>query len=42
MNCITYIELDVHTLNYTICAYTIENDTPSLKQQSIRIPGKET
>ena len=26
MNSITYIGLDVHTTNYTICAYTIEND----------------
>ena len=26
MNSITYIVLDVHTTNYTICAYTIEND----------------
>ena len=26
MNSITYIGLDVHTTNYTVCAYTIEND----------------
>ena len=26
MNSITYIGLDVHTTNYTICAYKIEND----------------
>ena len=26
MKSITYIGLDVHTTNYTICAYTIEND----------------
>ena len=26
MNSITYIGLDVHTSNYTICAYTIEKD----------------
>ena len=26
MNSITYIGLDVHTTNYTICAYNIEND----------------
>lgn len=26
MTSITYIGLDVHTTNYTICAYTIEND----------------
>ena len=26
MSSITYIGLDVHTSNYTICAYTIEND----------------
>ena len=26
MNSITYIGLDVHTTNYTICAYTIKND----------------
>ena len=26
MNSITYVGLDVHTTNYTICAYTIKND----------------
>ena len=33
MNSITYIGMDVHTKNYTLCAFTLQTQTPFFELQ---------
>ena len=33
MNSITYIGMDVHTTNYTLCAFTLQTQTPFFELQ---------
>lgn len=35
MNSITYIGMDVHTTNYTLCAFTLQTQTPFLNCRSV-------
>ena len=42
MNSITYIGMDVHTTNYTLCAFTLQGQTPfaelQIKPEIVVIP----